>query len=50
MIERSAVAIDLPGSDATGYYSSEAVSGYREAEQHIEVWLRERADREEKRR
>jgi hypothetical protein len=44
-LREAADALDLPGSDASGYYASEAVGGYREAEQHVETWLRDRADR-----
>lgn len=42
-LEEAAEALDLPGSDATGYYASEQDSGYREAERHTEDWLRTRA-------
>ena len=42
-LEEAAEALDLPGSDATGYYASEQDSGYREAERHAEDWLRNRA-------
>lgn len=44
-LREAADALDLPGSDASGYYASEAVGGYQEAEQHVETWLRVRADR-----
>jgi hypothetical protein len=37
--------LDLPGSTATGYYSSNDESGYREAEAYADIWLRDRADR-----
>ena len=37
--------LDLPGSTATGYYASEAVSGYNDAERDIEAWLVKRAAR-----
>lgn len=42
-LEEAADELDLPGSDASGYYASEAVGGYREAERHAEAWLRDRA-------
>jgi hypothetical protein len=41
----AADALDLPGSTATGYYSSNDEAGYREAERDTELWLRARADR-----
>lgn len=41
---QAAEAIDLPGSDATGYYASEQHSGYLDAQQHAAEWLRTRAD------
>jgi hypothetical protein len=41
----AANALDLPGSTATGYYSSNDEAGYREAERDTERWLRDRADR-----
>ena len=43
LIESLADEVDLPGSTATGYYGSEQVAGYRDAERDIEAWLRERA-------
>ena len=43
LIESLADGVDLPGSTATGYYGSEQVAGYRDAERDIEAWLRERA-------
>lgn len=43
LIESLADGVDLPGSTAAGYYGSEQVAGYREAERDIEAWLRERA-------
>ena len=43
LIESLADGVDLPGSTATGYYSSEQVAGYRDAERDIEAWLQERA-------
>lgn len=42
-LEEAADEMDLPGSDATGYYASEQDSGYREAERHTEAYLRARA-------
>lgn len=39
----AADALDLPGSDATGYYASYHDDCYREAERHIDAWLRHRA-------
>jgi len=42
-LEEAADELDLPGSDATGYYASEQDSGYREAERHAEAYLRARA-------
>jgi hypothetical protein len=42
-LEDAADAIDLPGTDATGYYSSGDAAGYAEAERHAEAWLRARA-------
>jgi|GEM_PF-7049203 hypothetical protein len=51
-IERKAMAwalrdaagdLDLPGTEATGYYSSGDAAGYAEAERHAEAWLRARA-------
>ena len=39
----AAGAIDLPGTDAAGYYSSGDAAGYAEAERHAEAWLRARA-------
>lgn len=44
-LEEAAVRMVLPGSTATGYYSSEAVSGYREAENNADAWLRAEAER-----
>lgn len=37
----TAAVEELPGSDATGYYSSESDSGYREAQRHMEAALNE---------
>ena len=42
-LEEAAEELDLPGSDATGYYAYEQESGYREAERHTETWLTNRA-------
>lgn len=42
-LESAGEDLDLPGSDATGYYAYEQESGYREAERHAESWLRARA-------
>ncbi len=36
---------ELPGSNATGYYASNNVAGYQEAERHAQVWLSSRAQR-----
>ena len=44
-LREAADDLDLPGSTATGYYASEAVSGYSEAERDIEAWLVKRAAR-----
>jgi hypothetical protein len=41
----AAEALDLPGSTATGYYASEAVGGYNDAERDTEAWLVKRAAR-----
>jgi hypothetical protein len=35
--------LELPGTDAAGYYSSGDAAGYSEAERHAEVWLKDRA-------
>lgn len=37
--------LELPGSNATGYYASNNVAGYQEAERHAQVWLSSRAQR-----
>lgn len=42
-LEDAADDLDLPGSSASGYYASEQVSGYLEAERHVEAWLCARA-------
>lgn len=42
-LEEAADELELPGSGASGYYASEAVGGYCEAERHAEAWLRGRA-------
>lgn len=34
------IAEDAPGSDATGYYASEAHAGYQEAQRHIAAAIR----------
>ena len=44
-LREAADDLDLPGSTATGYYASEAVSGYNAAERDIEAWLVKRAAR-----
>ena len=47
-LREAADELDLPGSDATGYYSGGYVDGYHEAERHAEQRLRARADRIER--
>jgi hypothetical protein len=44
-IRARADAPELPGCTATGYYSSNDESGYREAEAYADIWLPDRADR-----
>lgn len=43
-LREAEAVLDLPGCGATGYYASEEVSGYNEAERHACDWLRARAD------
>lgn len=45
-LEDAADDMELPGSDATGYYSGNEHYGYAQAELHAETWLRSRAARE----
>ena len=42
-LREAADALDLPGSNAHGYYSGHADFGYSEAETHAGDWLRARA-------
>lgn len=42
-LREAADDLDLPGSTATGYYASEAVGGYNDAERDTEAWLVKRA-------
>lgn len=41
----AALELNLPGSTATGYYASEQVAGYNDADRDAEAWLIDRADR-----
>lgn len=43
VLEDAADELYLPGTAATGYYSSGDHAGYQEAESHAESWLRDRA-------
>lgn len=47
-LREAADELDLPGSEATGYYSGAYVDGYHEAERHVDRWLRDRAARIER--
>lgn len=44
-LEDAALELNLPGSTATGYYASEQVAGYNDADRDAEEWLIERAAR-----
>lgn len=45
VLRDAADAMDLPGSQATGYYAGESDAGYREATRDAGKWFKDYADR-----
>jgi hypothetical protein len=45
VLRDAADAMDLPGSQATGYYAGESDAGYREATRDAEKWFHDNAAR-----